>query len=136
MSGQPPRVTLTNWPVRNAGWLGTCAQGPDTIRLGTPEWVAWLEGEEVTRFAYPIFDPGHGYISGYMTVRKERRQRGQSYWTAYRRCGRQVRKVYIGRAGAVTEGRLQDIAWAFLEEERQRHGEEPPSIPSYWKTPV
>lgn len=136
MSAKTPTVTLTNWPVRNAGWLSGGAQATDAIRLDSPGWFAWLEEAEVTRFAYPIDDPGHGYISGYMTVRKERRQRGQAYWTVYRRCGRQVRKVYIGRTVAVTEARLQAIAWAFLEEERQRHGEEPPRIPSYWKAPV
>ncbi len=42
-----------------------------------------------------------------------------------------VRKVYLGRSATVTEGRLQAIAWAFLVEERQRDGEEAPTVPSY-----
>ena len=131
MSAKTPTVALTNWPVRNAGWLGECQQATCAIRLDSPAWFAWLEEAGVTRFAYPIFDPERGYITGYMTVRKERRQRGQGYWTVYRRCGRQLRKVYVGRSPAVTEARLQAIAWAFLVEERQRHGEEAPTVPSY-----
>ena len=131
MSGKTPTVSLTNWPVRNAGWLWASPQTTSTIRLDSRAWFGWLEAAEVTRFAYPIFDPGRGYITGYMTVRKERRQRGHGYWTVYRRCGRQVRKVYIGRSAEVTETRLRAIAWTFLVEERQRHGEAAPTVPSY-----
>ncbi len=135
MRAKTPTVALTNWPVHNAGWLAEAQHAACAIRLDSLAWFAWLEVAEVTKFAYPIFDPQRGYITGYMTVRKERRQRGQTYWTVYRRSGRQVRKVYVGRAAAVTEARLQAIAWAFLTEERQRHGEEAPAIPSYWNPP-
>ena len=136
MSAKTPTVALTSWPVRNAGWLEESQHAACAIRLDSPAWFAWLEGAEVTRFAYPIFDPQRGYITGYLTVRKERRQRGAAYWTVYRRCGRQVRKVYVGRSAAVTEARLQAIAWAFLVEERRRHGEAAPIVPSYWESPV
>ncbi len=97
MSAKTPTVVLTSWPVRNAGWLGATQHAACDIRLDSPTWLAWLEQAEVTRFAYPIVDPQRGTITGYMTVRKERRQRGTAYWTVYRRCGRQVRKVYLGR---------------------------------------
>jgi LuxR family maltose regulon positive regulatory protein len=131
MGTKTPTVTLTNWPVRNAGWLWESPQAAQGIRLDSAAWWDWLAEPAVTRFAYPIFDPGRGYSTGCMTVRKEGRQRGGAYWTAYRRCGRQVRKIYIGRATAVTEARLQAIAWTFLVEERQRHGEGAPTVPSY-----
>ena len=86
--------------------------GPDgTVQLDTPGWFAWLAAETTRRFSYPLFDPQVGYIVGWMTVRKERRQRGGCYWVAYRRLGGQVRKVYIGSSGAVTAVRLQAIAY-------------------------
>ena len=51
-----------------------------------------------------------------MTVRKERRQRGGTYWTVYRRVGGQVRKIYLGPAEAVTAARLEGLAQAWLAE--------------------
>ena len=51
-----------------------------------------------------------GYIDGFMTVRKERRQRGTAYWSAYRRQGQRLRKRYIGRSNALTQARLEQIA--------------------------
>jgi len=85
--------------------------GPDgTVQLDTPAWFAWLGAETTRRFSYPLFDPHLGYIVGFMTVRKEKRQRGGEYWVAYRRVGGQLRKVYIGSSGAVTAERLEAIA--------------------------
>ena len=80
------------------------------IRLDTPAWRAWLEHEQTTGFAYPLFDPAKGYIVGWMSVRKERRHRGTAYWVVFRRCHGTVRKVYIGRAQTVTHARLEAIA--------------------------
>ena len=39
-----------------------------------------------------------------------RRQRGGAYWTAYRRHGRSLRKVYLGPTPALTAARLADAA--------------------------
>ena len=84
---------------------------PDgTVQLDTPAWFAWLAAETTTRFSYPLFEPQVGYIVGWMTVRKEQRQRGGRYWVAYRRLSGQVRKIYIGSSGAVTAQRLEAIA--------------------------
>lgn len=84
---------------------------PDSrIRLDSPAWFAWLEAPTTTRFAYPLFDPAVGYSVGFMTVRTEHRQRGGAYWTAYRRAGHQLRKIYLGRASAGTQTRLQAVA--------------------------
>lgn len=57
------------------------------IWLDTPAWFQWLEAPTTLRFTYPVFDPAVGYIVGFMTVRKERRQRGGWYWSVYRRSG-------------------------------------------------
>jgi LuxR family transcriptional regulator, maltose regulon positive regulatory protein len=86
--------------------------GPDgNVQLDTPAWFAWLAAETTTRFSYPLFDPQVGYIVGWMTVRKEQRQRGGHYWVAYRRLSGQVRKVYLGSSGVVTAQRLEAIAY-------------------------
>ena len=86
--------------------------GPDgTVQLDTPAWFAWLAAATTTRFSYALYDRRVGYIVGFMTVRKERRQRGSDYWVAYRRVGGQLRKVYIGSGGAVTTQRLQAVAY-------------------------
>ncbi len=96
------------------------AQPGSAIRLDTPAWRAWLEAPTTTRFTYPLVDPAVGYVVGFMTVRKEPRQRGGAYWTAYRRAGARLRKVYLGRSAAVTQARLQASA-AALHEEGGRH---------------
>jgi len=102
MATKPPRIS--------GQWVYDGALPAGSVQLDTPAWFAWLAAATTTRFSYPLFDPQVGYIVGFMTVRKERRQRGGQYWVAYRREGGQVRKVYIGSSGAVTTERLQAIA--------------------------
>ncbi len=80
------------------------------ILLDSPAWFAWLEAPEHCGFAYALFNPAQGYIDGFMTVRKERRQRGGVYWTAYRHAGRRVRKVYLGPSATLTAARLMAAA--------------------------
>ncbi len=100
MSKKPPRVA--------GQWLYDV---DDTgIRLDTAAWFAWLDSPTAQSFAYPVFAPELGYIVGYLTVRKERRQRGGGYWVVYRRAGSRLQKVYLGRPQAVTQQRLQEIA--------------------------
>ncbi len=67
---------------------------------------------EWTCYPYPVLAAAAGYIAGYLTIRKERRQRGGAYWVAYRRVAGRLRKVYIGRSAAVTQARLDMIAVA------------------------
>jgi len=90
-----PTVWVEAWSVPQVAWLEELGQGEARLRLDTAEWRAWLDGVGVS-FAYPVFNPGCGYIEGFVTVRKDRRQRGGRYWTAYRRDGARVRKVYLG----------------------------------------
>jgi hypothetical protein len=81
------------------------------VQLDTPAWFGWLTAETTRRFSYPLVDRDQGYIVGFVTVRKERRQRGSAYWVAYRRREGQVRKVYVGRSEMVTSQRLQAVGW-------------------------
>ena len=86
----------------------------EPIALDTPEWKAWLEQPTSSSFAYPIYDEQAGYIRGFMTVRKERRVRGGEYWVAYRRCGEQLHKIYLGRAVQLSQERLAQVAERFV----------------------
>ena len=86
------------------------------IRLDSPAWEAWLRETTTTSFSYPLFDRRCGYIIGFVTVRKEKRQRGGTYWTAYRRQGRRLRKFYLGRASAVTHAQLEAVVARVLAE--------------------
>jgi hypothetical protein len=81
-----------------------------TIHLDTPAWFAWLEAPTTTSFSYALFNRARGYIDGFMTLRKERRQRGGTYWSVYRRQGQRLCKLYVGPATALTHAHLEQIA--------------------------
>ncbi len=101
---------------------GTVAQAdlgiPDrtdrAIRLESALWWAWLETATAQSFAYPIYDHQAGYIRGFMTVRKEQRERGGDYWMAYRRVSGRLCKIYLGRSAELTQQQLAGIAGRFL----------------------
>lgn len=95
--------------VRGARLEDPLAAGPG-IHLDTPAWFAWLADPNHTRFSYALHNQAQGYIDGFMTLRKETRQRGHSYWSAYRRYGHKVRKIYVGPGTALTHHRLEQIA--------------------------
>ena len=84
--------------------------GGGSIPLDSPQWFTWLEAPTTTSFAYALLNHQQGYIDGFMTVRKERRQRGASYWFAYRRAGSRVRKLYLGRSLRLTQAHLAAAA--------------------------
>ena len=100
-----------NLPRISEQWVFGGELGAGYIQLDSAAWFGWLAAETTTRFSYPLFEPQVGYIVGFMTVRKEPRQRGGQYWVAYRRVGGQLRKVYIGSSRAVTAQRLEAIAY-------------------------
>jgi LuxR family transcriptional regulator, maltose regulon positive regulatory protein len=80
------------------------------IYLDSAAWFSWLEAAETRCFTYALEDEALGYIVGWMTVRKEERVRGGKYWTAYRRAGGRLRKVYLGGSVQVTAARLKEVA--------------------------
>ena len=102
MGTKPPRISEQ--------WVYDDALPDGRVQLDSTAWFAWLAAATTTRFSYPLFDRQVGYIVGFMTVRKERRQRGSTYWVAYRRRGGQVRKGYLGGSAAVTAQQLQAMA--------------------------
>ena len=97
-------------PVVQAGVVVNDQRAGAAIHLDTPAWFAWLEMSTTTRFSYALFNRSRGYIDGFMTVRKERRQRGGAYWSVYRRQGQHLRKLYVGPSSALTHAHLEQIA--------------------------
>jgi len=81
-----------------------------SIRIDSPQWFAWLEAPENCGFSYALHNRAKGYIDGFITVRKERRQRGGVYWSAYRRHGSRLHKIYLGPSSSLTEERLMQVA--------------------------
>jgi hypothetical protein len=114
MARTTPTVWVSCWgtaPRAEVRLPGPPEQG---IGLSTPSWQAWLEAPSTFSFAYPIYDGRVGYIRGFMTVRKERRERGSCYWVAYHRAGERVRKIYMGRTAHLTQQQLAVTAERFL----------------------
>ena len=110
-------------PVVSAQWVRDPAQAEQAIRLDTPAWFTWLEAATTECFSYPLFDPNCGYIVGFMTVRKERRQRGGQYWAVFRRQGTRVCKIYLGRSASVTQTRLETIAAQLRTHQTEKGGQ-------------
>lgn len=74
--------------------------GGTPIAVGTRLWYAWLAGH--SSFIY------EGQ-AGHLTARRETR-RGSPYWYAYRRCGGQLAKTYLGRPEALTLACLEQAS--------------------------
>src|SRR6266540_4168308 len=112
------RKTPTVWVAFSGKVTQAEVELPDraerTIRLESAGWWAWLEVPTTQSFAYPIYDAQAGYICGFMTVRKEQRERGGQYWVAYRRTAGVVRKIYLGRSAQLTQRQLEASADRFL----------------------
>jgi LuxR family transcriptional regulator, maltose regulon positive regulatory protein len=67
----------------------------------SPAWFAWLD--QVSSFAF-------SGKSGHYTARKETKQRGDRYWSAYLAVGEQLTKKYLGKTADLTLARLEQIA--------------------------
>src|ERR671932_1186278 len=94
----PPRL-----PTVEDGRLLLPEHPEAPIAVGSPAWVAWLDAPAMRSFA---FRSGQGRL----TARKDRRQRGGSYWVAYRKLGGTLRNIYLGKSADVTQERLADAA--------------------------
>jgi len=85
-------------------------------------WLAWLA--EQTTFAF------QGQ-AGHLSVIKEARRGGASYWYAYRSQARHTRKRYLGKTSTLTLERLEQVAGelsgAHVPEPRAPHSTAPAS---------
>lgn len=70
--------------------------------VGSPEWVFWLSSIPSFTFTGK---------RGSITVRQEARGGTGTYWYAYRRHGRKMHKLYLGRAADLTPAHLEEIAF-------------------------
>jgi LuxR family transcriptional regulator, maltose regulon positive regulatory protein len=70
-----------------------------SIPLGSAEWYAWLAEDGHRSFHFT-------HVVGAFTARKERKQRGQWYWVAYRQLDCKLHKLYLGKGEGLTEERL------------------------------
>jgi LuxR family maltose regulon positive regulatory protein len=68
------------------------------LRVGSP---AWLTTASTFYFESP---------QGTFTAHHERRQRGGSYWIAYRRRAGVLRRVHLGKPDHLTLERLEQVA--------------------------
>src|SRR5262245_4552849 len=85
-------------------------------------WLAWLA--EQTTFGF------HGQ-AGHLSVIKEARRGGASYWYAYRSQARHTRKRYLGKTATLTLERLEQVAGelsgTYVPEPRASHSTAPAS---------
>ncbi|MDQ5853535.1 MAG: hypothetical protein M3380_15970, partial [Chloroflexota bacterium] len=97
------RLWHTHPTVRSDTLLYQEAGEARSLVVGTASWYAWLAG--ATTFAFV----GN---QGMFTARNERpsNRRGSTYWYAYRKQGRQLRKVYLGKPEDLTLERLNAAA--------------------------
>ncbi len=123
MMGKIPRIERVRTYGVDRGWRGELddpQQGGARLRVDSAAWFTWLAAPTTRMFSYPVYNHAHGYIDGFMTVRKERRQRGGAYWVAYRRCQGRLRKVYLGATSRLTQACLDRVAQTLLAAEHDR----------------
>lgn len=92
------RHTPTVWVVWGGGQAraelnGTTEGKP--IVVDSASWFEWLAAETTHGFAYALFDRQAGYVRGFLTVRKERRARGE----------------LLGRVSARPGPALETLSW-------------------------
>jgi LuxR family maltose regulon positive regulatory protein len=95
-----PRRANRTTPIVLSGHLYTDDEYTGT-RVGSPAWFAWLAT------ATTFYFEGH---PGTFTAHCERRQRGDRYWTAYRRYQGRLHRIYLGKTDQLTPERLAEAA--------------------------
>lgn len=78
--------------------------------VDSPKWFEWLDGEENSTFA---FYPGNSAVSNF-SARREERERGGYYWSAYKRIQGKLKKTYLGKSSELTLDRLKDASARLL----------------------
>jgi hypothetical protein len=119
---------------------------------GTEYQIYWSETQKAyelihTPFAFPLADASlQSWLklidafhletqAGYsLTARKEARQRGGSYWYAYKRVGSRLHKKYLGDGDKLTLAHLEAVARSFIkapEPEPMQQPKSPPCQPTF-----
>jgi hypothetical protein len=79
------------------------AEGKALAEIDSTEWFAWLKDEAHHTFHFT-------YSGGGFTARKERKQRGDCYWVAYRQFHNKLHKTYLGKSETLTQAHLCAIS--------------------------
>lgn len=79
-------------------------------------WEAWLS--TTTSFAFEDRQGNHS------TIRRERLQRGETYWYAYRSIQGHTRKRYLGKTSSLTLEKLEAVSALFVEQQNGVPGQE------------
>src|SRR5579859_22594 len=95
-----PRRANRTTPLVISGRLYTDDDYTGTL-VGSHAWFTWLT------IATTFYYEGR---PGSFTAHREHRQRGDQYWTAYRRQRGVLRRAYLGKANQLTEKRLEEVA--------------------------
>jgi len=95
-----PRQENRTTPKVVSGILYTEDVATTGTEVGSPAWFAWLD--TASTFYYES-------RQGTFTAHCERRQRGGSYWIAYRRHRGILRRVHLGKADHLTLARLEEV---------------------------
>jgi LuxR family maltose regulon positive regulatory protein len=99
-------------PIAAAGVLRE-PRSSETIVLGSTAWFAWLADDQHCSFHF-------AHPAGDFTARKERKQRGQMYWVAYRQLHGKLYKTYLGKSETLTEAHLCAAAQELAQAEERR----------------
>jgi LuxR family transcriptional regulator, maltose regulon positive regulatory protein len=84
------------------------------ITIGSAAWYTWLADDTHCSFHF-------SHPSGGFTARKERKQRGQHYWIAYRHAHGKLYKAYLGKGELLTQDRLCAIAHTLVRAVCSQH---------------
>lgn len=109
-------VAMARIPVVADGVMLGTRDGEPSLAVGSRAWFAWLDADAARSFAYRSAD-------GRYTARKEQRQRGGSYWVAYRTVPGRQHKHYLGRSEDLTSTRLTAVAVALAA-----HADDAPTV--------
>ena len=85
--------------------------GAADLAVGSAAWYAWLADDTHRSFHFT-------HPTGDFTARKERKQRGQWYWVAYRQVHGKLYKVYLGKSETLSEAHLCEVAQALAQAAR------------------
>ena len=80
--------------------------------IDSQQWYGVLE--HIGKISFMPFSSWNGTKYQYMTCRKEIR-RGKDYWYAYMKRDKTTHKRYIGKAEAMTYGKLCKVWWNLIE---------------------
>ncbi len=92
------RFTMSHTTPRAGSGALHLPEEPGSIALDSPAWFGLAdERHNSFHFTHPCGD---------FTARKERKQRGQWYWVAYRQVRGTLYKTYLGKSATLTHARL------------------------------